>query len=716
MLRLAAPGACTGGSRSISERVELSGRLTGGGERAPPSGGGGEGGGERGKEGREKEGGGGGEEREEEEGKTGNGPTPMPPKLASGADFYLMRDTRDEGSLSNAISSIHTLSAPPKRSALKPGRKLLTGSSANGVRITRPSLVVSTSASGGVRLGASASAALLPTKSAAPKPNARLQSSASVGEGLVRTLRRTTSGTALPTGGAVGRPAGHVGAALPDGTRKPAFLTPEGAFARRMRPTSANTPNNFSPYSQQAAQKSASHFAYLGSMPVTGVGPDAVSSSKMGSILASKPSIVTADPSTSTRAPELARDAASKGNLIANHGVALDAKLAKALVSLGGHNEVAASQRRMQRVGTVFERAIDLDAPFAPVLRRIKGEYEDALKAAWSANAEALLDMSHYGSGTVAAGKAEVRCAELEADVTSLRENNSAYADGMRQLEAENEELRHELVLAINHARHSEARLRALESALHDRTLAVNGSQVAPSSRSTDAQSSKEEEEIDEEAELARELPPSARPGAAAPDLGSGRLGRVPRHTAVPALVPALDMEALARTLAEDEAAGQMEAKDGHACDSAEVDAELPPSARGAGMGAGIDDEEMEAIGLPSSGGVGGLVAKPPMRPLLVPALEIASICQESDDEDDALSSAASTKETSNVAATPPRPEGVPALSLVALGNAPSYQEEFVAHEQRANGKVAATAAASGAMHSHAAEAIQQLLDDAVHG
>jgi hypothetical protein len=411
---------------------------------------------------------------------------------------------------------------------------------------------------------------------------------------------------------------------------------------------------------------------------------------------------------------EGAMTASQPAALLANQAAALGSKLTKALSGLGVHGDVEASQRRVHVVGGVFERAIEMDAPFSALLRRIKGEYEDALATAWGARADALPGIrGGSGSGGSAARESQTRRAHEEAELRALQEDNDAYAQGMRQLESENDELRHELAIAINHARESNAQLQSYEHALCGKRSAHQGGGGGAVGLSSGAGSEREEEAVDEESELAREMPPSARPGAATSDLGSGRLGRVRPIASVSSLVPALDMEGIQRVLASDEA---VEAKEDAVLErAAALDFTSVSSSEITGMGGGPgsgmrmhDDEDDQDIGLSSEGAMGGRVAPAPSRPACVPVLALAR--SDLDDEDfDATDLISSGGVGGDVATVPKRPECVPSLKLTGLVAGASYQDEFVAHEQQVNGAAAAALAASGATYSHADAAVATL-------
>jgi hypothetical protein len=399
------------------------------------------------------------------------------------------------------------------------------------------------------------------------------------------------------------------------------------------------------------------------------------------------------------------------GARLAKQAAALDSKLTKALSGLGDHGDIETSQSRVELVGGVFERVVEMDGPFSDLLRRIKGEYEGALAAAWAARADALLGMGGSDGADSATRAAKSRRAQVGAELNALRDENDAYARGMRQLESENDELRHELMIAINHARDSDDQLQSYEHALYGRGLALNrGDGDAGLSAGARAE---REEFVDEEAELAREMPPSARPGAAPPDLGSGRLGRVRPMGPVPSLVPALDMEGIQRVLAEDEAD---EAREAAALEMAAMDSTCASSSAMTVMGSGRglikriqeDEEDDEGIGPSSEGGVGGHIARIPPRPACVPALALAGVDFGAEDLDaTGLPTSEGAGRDTGIALT--RPDCVPPLPLARLAAGASYQEEFVAHEQQVNGAVAAARTASGAKFSHADAAIAAL-------
>lgn len=601
------------------------------------------------------------------------------------------------------LSPFPTMSMSNNRQGVKPTRRMVTTSAASIIRPGRVAPPRSTAYSAKTKLGPSASAVLLPSRSTNSKLGVRLQSSASASEGLVRTLRRTTSGAVLPSHDSFGGSTAHFGAMPTELVSRGPQPDAGSSLLRLPRPSSANFPVASSRHMKQVLQKTAK----MVSSPGTEGAGDGLWSSK-GLTIGGKAQVSSYSSGTLHNA-ESQVESSLGGARLANQAAALGSKLTKALSGLGDHSDVEASQSRVKLVGGVFERALEMDAPFAGLLRRIKGEYEDALAAAWGARADTLLGMG--GVGGLAAGEAQTRCAQVEAELNAVQEDNDAYAHGMRQLEAENDELRHELMMAINHARESEAQLRSYEHALYGKgSTHHRGGGDEDLSAGARAESA---EPVDEEAELAREMPPSARPGAAPSDLGSGRLGRVRPIAPVSSLVPALDMLGIQRVLAADEAE---EAREAAAVERAAMDSTYASSSAMTVMGSGRgfgkrthnDEDEDEGIGLSSEGGVGGQVARVPSRPACVPALALAGVdfVDEDVDASDILTSGGVGGDAATV---PKRPECVPSLSLAGLAARDSYQDEFVANEEQVNGAEAAAVAASGTKYSHADAAIAAL-------
>jgi len=228
----------------------------------------------------------------------------VPRKAGPGADYYMMegrlagaagdgpgagiigmmasrqavREMSGGGSLSAA--HMHTLDAGQiplavKRTGLKPGRRTAPPSAAHGGKASRAPtpMMVPPAGAGGPRLTSSASAAVLPTRrtslrsagrlhasASASEVNGRLHASASVegingrthalapGDGLVKSLRRTTSGAVLPGGGG----AGHIGFFREPPAAAAALAGPD--VRRVMRPSSSSgaLTGGMSPYAHQA--------------------------------------------------------------------------------------------------------------------------------------------------------------------------------------------------------------------------------------------------------------------------------------------------------------------------------------------------------------------------------------------------------------------------------------------------------------------------------
>ena len=195
----------------------------------------------------------------------------------------------------------------------------------------------------------------------------------------------------------------------------------------------------------------------------------------------------------------------------------LDQKLERALASLaqlehsGRVPPEELGVKRLQLFRTLFERIIDRVPGFGSLLSRVKFEYEAVIQAATSG-----LRLSEVAESA----------AQWERQAREQRAVND-------RLEEENATLRDEIDALLQRSLQLEDRLR------ESKTEPAHSNELA------------EQEAI--AAELAREMPASARPGNITPSLGSGRLASVPRATMVrPADVPCLDMSAVDRVRADE--------------------------------------------------------------------------------------------------------------------------------------------------------------------
>lgn len=295
----------------------------------------------------------------------------------------------------------------------------------------------------------------------------------------------------------------------------------------------------------------------------------------------------------------------------------LEVKLAEGLQALQnaearsneqGENPRRRAQQRLQLFRSLWEKVIERDASFGVLLRRIKAEYESALTL--------------QGGGL----------GPEEGDAAALRR--------------ENLELKQMLQQASRRERELNEQLEAYETKLYEqqRQLQQQGAALAQQ-RMYDQEAYEDEEAMAAEvaAQLAEEMPASARPGSITPSLGSGRLATIQPPPAKPACIPSLDMNIVAAAR-EAEARAEAEAA---AEEAAAAEAEAAAAGGGAHGGAcghaGDDygsDEEGEAL---------SDEVRPPARPGIVPSL---------------------------------------GAGLAAMGNLPraDYHEEFMALEAQAAG------------------------------
>ena len=196
----------------------------------------------------------------------------------------------------------------------------------------------------------------------------------------------------------------------------------------------------------------------------------------------------------------------------------------------------AESRRSLLR--TLLERVAEQVGPFGAILMRVGAEYDALLDAPTEADAnERPLDRvveAERGRAQATEENAVLK-RELEArrdDLSHMEAKPSsghllyetqALTDPSHQKQAERRELRDEaqelrgaLAAAMSRGRDMERRVDAYERALGggggSSSGANSGAHAAPTGEAT---------AVDEAIELAREMPPSARPASIRPDLGS---------------------------------------------------------------------------------------------------------------------------------------------------------------------------------------------------
>ena len=178
----------------------------------------------------------------------------------------------------------------------------------------------------------------------------------------------------------------------------------------------------------------------------------------------------------------------------------LEARLLDAM-----QTEEGSGKRRLGLFRAIFDRVIESEdvkaSPYGAMLRRIKLEYEAALQA----NAPS-------GGVTLQQATKEVR-----------------------RLQRENEQLRQELEGASLREQALGAQMHALEMHMYNMECEDSAAQA-------------EEDEAALAAELAEEMPASARPGNITPTLGSGRLAIVKSPPPKPSCIPVLNMRVVEAT------------------------------------------------------------------------------------------------------------------------------------------------------------------------
>mmetsp|Transcript_5407 Transcript_5407/g.17923 ORF Transcript_5407/g.17923 Transcript_5407/m.17923 type:complete len:340 (+) Transcript_5407:976-1995(+) len=313
----------------------------------------------------------------------------------------------------------------------------------------------------------------------------------------------------------------------------------------------------------------------------------------------------------------------------------------------------AESRRSLLR--TLLERVAEQVGPFGAILMRVGAEYDALLDAPTEADAnERPLDR------VVEAERGRAQATEenavLKRELEARRDDLSHMEAERRELRDEAQELRGALAAAMSRGRDMERRVDAYERALGggggSSSGANSGAHAAPTGEAT---------AVDEAIELAREMPPSARPASIRPDLGSGRLASVPPLPSAPSGIPALNLALIARLRAED-------------ADEAGGDADGVASSHIVGIaskGAAADADGQMAYASDSDESVG-----------------------------DALVG-------HRAPAAPKRPACVPSLQFGALTPAPDYHDEFATREALSGGPGPLRSPRQS--FSHAAEAIATL-------
>ena len=194
------------------------------------------------------------------------------------------------------------------------------------------------------------------------------------------------------------------------------------------------------------------------------------------------------------------------------------------------------------------------------LLRRIKAEYEAALLQVCTrplapASAPALFSsalqprcalalLTHPRPPTPASPRAPRRRPRHLHHLHTPRQNPGAGAA------AENATLRAELRASSAREARLKQQLDAYEARLQQQEEHMEQMQMglAKQQHLHDQQAFEDEEAAAAEvaAELAQEMPASARPGCITPTLGSGRLGTIPKPPAQPSCILSLDMGAVA--------------------------------------------------------------------------------------------------------------------------------------------------------------------------
>lgn len=278
--------------------------------------------------------------------------------------------------------------------------------------------------------------------------------------------------------------------------------------------------------------------------------------------------------------------------------------------------EAGEKQRRRQRLAlfrSLWEKVIERDASFGVLLRRIKAEYESALTV--------------QGGGM----------GPERGDAAAMRRENLELKQRLQQASRREHELSEQL--------------EAYEAKLYEqqRQLQQQGAALAQQ-RMYDQQQAYEDEEAmaaEVAAQLAEEMPASARPGSITPSLGSGRLATIQPPPAQPACIPSLDMNivAVARD-AEARAEAEAAAEEAAAEEAAEAE---EAAAAGDGAYGGARRDSADDYGSDEEGEASSDEVRPPARPGIVPSL---------------------------------------GAGLAAMGNLPraDYHEEFMALEAQAAG------------------------------